>query len=44
VRDEHGGLKGKNSTSEVYIRNMFAAWRGYMLGETASTEQMKASA
>ena len=33
VRDEFGGLKGKNSTSEVYIRNMFDAWRGYMLGE-----------
>ena len=29
ARDEFGGLKGKNSTSEVYIRNMFDAWRGY---------------
>lgn len=28
--DEHGGLKGKNSTSEVYIRNMFDAWLGFM--------------
>ena len=44
ARDEHGGLKGKNSTSEVYIRNMFDAWRGYMLGETASANEMKASA
>jgi phenylpropionate dioxygenase-like ring-hydroxylating dioxygenase large terminal subunit len=23
---EHGGRRGKNSTSEVYIRNMFDAW------------------
>ncbi len=30
---EHGGRKGKNSTSEVYIRNMFDAWRGYMVGD-----------
>jgi phenylpropionate dioxygenase-like ring-hydroxylating dioxygenase large terminal subunit len=29
--EEHGGRRGKNSTSEVYIRNMFDAWRGYML-------------
>jgi phenylpropionate dioxygenase-like ring-hydroxylating dioxygenase large terminal subunit len=29
--DEHGGRRGKNSTSEVYIRNMFDAWRSYML-------------
>lgn len=28
--DEFGGLQGKNSTSEVYIRNMFDAWLGYM--------------
>ena len=27
---EHGGQRGKNSTSEVYIRNMFDAWLGYM--------------
>jgi len=27
---EHGGRRGKNSTSEVYIRNMFDAWLGYM--------------
>ena len=26
------------------IRNMFDAWRGYMLGETASANEMKASA
>ncbi len=29
--DDHGGRRGKNSTSEVYIRNMFEAWRSYML-------------
>jgi phenylpropionate dioxygenase-like ring-hydroxylating dioxygenase large terminal subunit len=29
--DEHGGRRGANSTSEIYIRNMFDAWRGYML-------------
>jgi phenylpropionate dioxygenase-like ring-hydroxylating dioxygenase large terminal subunit len=32
--DEHGGRRGKNSTSEVYIRNMFDAWLGFMT-ETA---------
>jgi hypothetical protein len=30
---EHGGRRGKNSTSELYIRNMFDAWLGYMVGE-----------
>ncbi len=28
--DEHGGRRGKNSTSEIFIRNMFDAWLGYM--------------
>jgi phenylpropionate dioxygenase-like ring-hydroxylating dioxygenase large terminal subunit len=28
--DEHRGRRGKNSTSEVYIRNMFDAWLQYM--------------
>jgi phenylpropionate dioxygenase-like ring-hydroxylating dioxygenase large terminal subunit len=32
--DEHGGRKGKNSTSEVYIRNMFDAWLRYMTGRS----------
>lgn len=32
---EHGGRKGKNSTSEIYIRNMFDAWLGYMTGASA---------
>jgi phenylpropionate dioxygenase-like ring-hydroxylating dioxygenase large terminal subunit len=36
--DAHGGRKGKNSTSEVYIRNMFDAWRGYMVGAPAQQE------
>ena len=31
--DEHNGRRGKNSTSEVYIRNMFDAWLGYMAEE-----------
>jgi hypothetical protein len=30
--DAHGGRKGINSTSEVYIRNMLDAWLGYMNG------------
>ena len=28
--DEHGGRRGKNSTSEIYIRNMFEAWLAMM--------------
>ena len=38
--DPHGGRKGRNSTSEVYIRNMYDAWRGYMLDD-ACTRAMK---
>jgi phenylpropionate dioxygenase-like ring-hydroxylating dioxygenase large terminal subunit len=38
MSDEHGGRRGKNSTSEVYIRNMFDAWRGYMLGESGRAQ------
>src|SRR5262249_22443987 len=30
VPDAHGGSRGKNSTSEVYIRNMLDAWLGLM--------------
>jgi phenylpropionate dioxygenase-like ring-hydroxylating dioxygenase large terminal subunit len=33
--DSHGGRKGVNSTSEVYIRNMLDAWLGYMNNGTA---------
>ena len=36
-RAEHGGRKGKNSTSEIYIRNMFDAWLGYMGGVSRGT-------
>jgi phenylpropionate dioxygenase-like ring-hydroxylating dioxygenase large terminal subunit len=32
LADENGGRKGINSTSEIYIRNMFEAWQGYMNG------------
>jgi phenylpropionate dioxygenase-like ring-hydroxylating dioxygenase large terminal subunit len=28
--DDHGGRRGKNSTSEIYIRNMFDAWLAFM--------------
>jgi hypothetical protein len=28
--DAHGGRRGKNSTSEIYIRNMLDAWVAYM--------------
>src|SRR5262249_41672654 len=35
--DEHSGRRGKNSTSEVYIRNMFEAWFDLMTrGEAAA--------
>jgi hypothetical protein len=40
---EHGGRRGKNSTSEVYIRNMFDAWRGYMLGDGGASEPREAA-
>src|SRR5580704_8657254 len=30
LTDDHGGRRGVNSTSEVYIRNMLDAWLGYM--------------
>jgi phenylpropionate dioxygenase-like ring-hydroxylating dioxygenase large terminal subunit len=30
VPDAHSGRRGKNSTSEVYIRNMLDAWVAYM--------------
>ena len=36
VPDSHGGRRGKNSTSEIYIRNMLDAWLGYMTGRGAS--------
>jgi phenylpropionate dioxygenase-like ring-hydroxylating dioxygenase large terminal subunit len=33
--DEHGGRRGINSTSEIYIRNMFDAWLFYMTQPTS---------
>ena len=33
---DHGGRQGKNSTSEVYIRNMFDAWLAYMTREPSA--------
>ncbi len=33
--DDHGGRRGRNSTSEIYIRNMFDAWLGFMTDEGA---------
>jgi phenylpropionate dioxygenase-like ring-hydroxylating dioxygenase large terminal subunit len=36
VPDQHGGRRGKNSTSEIYIRNMFDAWLGYMASRHAA--------
>jgi phenylpropionate dioxygenase-like ring-hydroxylating dioxygenase large terminal subunit len=37
--DEHGGRRGKNSTSEVYIRNMFDAWLDLMTREPQDARQ-----
>mgnify|MGYP002380215768 FL=1 len=30
--DAHNGRRGKNSTSEIYLRNMYEAWLHYMTG------------
>ena len=35
VPDAHGGRRGQNSTSEIYIRNMLDAWLGYMTTDAA---------
>lgn len=43
VPEEHGGRRGKNSTSEVYIRNMFDAWRSYMLPQAEPAQRKAAS-
>jgi len=40
VSDSHGGRRGQNSTSEVYIRNMLQAWLHYM---TNSHAEMRAA-
>jgi len=36
VPDAHGGRRGQNSTSEIYIRNMMDAWLAYMTNEGTS--------
>jgi phenylpropionate dioxygenase-like ring-hydroxylating dioxygenase large terminal subunit len=41
---EHGGRRGKNSTSEVYIRNMFDAWLGLMTAGGSSERRAPAAA
>jgi phenylpropionate dioxygenase-like ring-hydroxylating dioxygenase large terminal subunit len=44
VPDDRGGRRGKNSTSEVYIRNMLDAWVGYMTdGAKGRTKPMRAA-
>jgi phenylpropionate dioxygenase-like ring-hydroxylating dioxygenase large terminal subunit len=40
VAEPDGSLRGKNSTSEVCLRNMYAAWLGYM----AETPRLAAAA
>jgi phenylpropionate dioxygenase-like ring-hydroxylating dioxygenase large terminal subunit len=35
LADKTGGRRGKNSTSEIFIRNMFDAWLGFMTDEPA---------
>jgi hypothetical protein len=42
VPDAHGGRRGKNSTSEIYIRNMLNAWLDYMTGG-GSPDAMRAA-
>jgi phenylpropionate dioxygenase-like ring-hydroxylating dioxygenase large terminal subunit len=42
--DAHGGRKGVNSTSEVYIRNMLDAWVGYMNGSHAQSIELAEAA
>jgi len=44
VPDGRGGRRGRNSTSEVYIRNMLDAWVGYMTtGAKGRTKPMRAA-
>jgi hypothetical protein len=40
----HGGRKGINSTSEVYIRNMLDAWLGYMNGGPGQSVELARAA
>jgi hypothetical protein len=38
VPDDGGGKRGKNSTSEVYIRNMFDAWLALMTQDRSAAK------
>jgi hypothetical protein len=40
--DAHGGRRGKNSTSEIYIRNMFDAWLSLMANGRGPSEKAAA--
>jgi phenylpropionate dioxygenase-like ring-hydroxylating dioxygenase large terminal subunit len=40
--DQHGGRRGKNSTSEIYIRNMFEAWLSYMADHAPAAKRQPA--
>jgi hypothetical protein len=42
--DDHGGRRGKNSTSEIYIRNMFDAWLAYMADSAPAPGAARGSA
>jgi phenylpropionate dioxygenase-like ring-hydroxylating dioxygenase large terminal subunit len=42
VPDTHGGRRGKNSTSELYIRNMFDAWLGLLTNGRDPSEKAAA--
>ena len=39
-----GGRRGLNSTSEIFIRNMFDAWLGYMTADAMTLTQAAAEA
>jgi phenylpropionate dioxygenase-like ring-hydroxylating dioxygenase large terminal subunit len=41
--DDHGGRRGKNSTSEIYIRNMLDAWLDYMADGARGLQQQARS-
>jgi len=42
--DDHGGRRGRNSTSEIYIRNMFDAWLAHMAPEAKPARKRGATA
>jgi hypothetical protein len=41
--DGRGGRRGKNSTSEIYIRNMFDAWLSYMASDAGAPGSSRAA-